>query len=58
MVICAGDEMSDLIASEKTGVDMIWVRWGFGTDNQSATYYADVPADIVEYAKLEKGEEL
>lgn len=57
-VIYVGDEMRDLIACQKTGVDMIWVRWGFGTDNQSATYYADVPADIVEYAKLEKGEEL
>ena len=54
-VIYVGDEVRDYRACQKTEVDMIFVRWGFGEEELvQATYYADAPADILKYAIYEK----
>ncbi|MGM9927066.1 MAG: HAD-IA family hydrolase [Bacillus sp. (in: firmicutes)] len=55
-VIYVGDELRDLRACKKSGVDMIWVRWGFGSEAQvqheGPTYYAETPNDIIDFTKL------
>lgn len=54
-VIYVGDEVRDYKACQKTEIDMIFVRWGFGEEELvQAIYYADTPADIIKYAICEK----
>ncbi|WP_110114413.1 HAD-IA family hydrolase [Bacillus sp. CGMCC 1.16541] len=50
-VMYVGDEHRDLVACRTSGIDMIWVTWGFDTietlQQEQPAYTVHTPADIV-----------
>ncbi|MGM9923883.1 MAG: HAD-IA family hydrolase [Bacillus sp. (in: firmicutes)] len=53
-VLYVGDELRDIAACKRSGVDIVWVNWGYATEAEAAeanpTYFAYKPHDIVKYA--------
>jgi len=50
-VIYVGDEVRDIRACHKSGVDVIWVNWGYDAEEQAVpekpTYTAKEPAELL-----------
>ena len=55
-VLYVGDEVRDILACQKSEIDIVWVNWGYSTEEDvetiKPTYYAKTPNDIVKYALL------
>lgn len=53
-VLYVGDELRDIVACKKTDVKVIWVEWGYDTEQivtaAKPDYIARNPADIIDFA--------